>query len=128
MSFKKVAFLKSFTTDKPDPQPEKPSAYQRKNKLKTPSASWMFVSTMTCRDFSKDSYNYRDKNFILSDEGITYELPSHLKAVYEKKDKFSKTEFRKLPLNPGKLRNENKKQFPQMSYSNFQVITDTNRI
>ena len=128
MSFKKVAFLGTFTTDKADPEPEKVSVYQKKSEKKVSSAKWMAMSTLTCRDFSKDSYDYRDKNFILSDEGLTFELPPHLKEVYLRKNAFEKTEFRKLPLKPAKFRNEHKKTFRQMSESSLENITKVVRV
>lgn len=123
MSFKKVAFLTTYKTDVPDqPEPVK-STYERKKPTKLVPAAWTSMSTLTCRDFSKNSYDYKDMHFLLSDEGITYSLPPHLQTVYKRSSSFQKTEFRKLPLKPGKLRNENKKVFHAMSESSGKTFT-----
>ena len=127
MSYKKVAFFSTFTTDKPDPQPEPVSVYQRKPQKTEVPDIWVHMSAMTCRDFSKNTYSYRDKHFSLTEEGITYELPPHLRGIYEKNNQFQRTEFRKLPLKPGKLRNQNKKTFRYMSASSLDTITEVNR-
>ena len=127
MSYKKVAFLGTFKTDRPDPKPKEVSVYQMKKSKKIASAKWMHVSSLSCRDFSKNSYDYRDQHFVLSDEGITYELPPHLKAIYQKHNDFQKTEFRKIPLKPGKLRNEHKKTFRNMTESSLETLTQVTR-
>lgn len=125
MSFKKVAFLTTFAADTPDPEPEKASVYQKKKPTKVPSAAWMHMSTLSCRDFTKNTYNYRDMHFSLADEGITYSLPPHLSQVYKKTDNFQKTEFRKLPLKPGKFSSDKRKVFRNMSESSMKAYTLT---
>jgi hypothetical protein len=127
MSFKKVAFWTAFRTDQPDPQPEEASVYQKKKRLGVKKAQWMAMSTLSCRDFTKSSYDYRDKNFILADEGISYELPKHLGEVYRKQNEFEKTEFRKVPLKPGKFRNENKTIYRPMHESSGETFTHVER-
>ena len=127
MSIKKVAFLTTYKTDTPDqPEPVK-SSYERKKPTKVPSAALTSMSTLTCRDFTKNSYDYRDKNFLLSDQGLTFQLPPHLQSIYKRSNSFQKTEFRKLPLKPGKLRNENKRIFKVMHESSGETFMCLNR-
>jgi hypothetical protein len=128
MSFTKVAFQTHFKTDVADKQPPKPNVYNRKKPQKVAYSKWMSMSTLSCRDFTKNTYDYRDKHFILTDEGLTFKQPAHLSKIYERSSSFEKSEFRKLPLKPGKLRNENKKIFSEMYVSCGETFAHHSRI
>jgi hypothetical protein len=127
MAHKKVAFLTTYKTDETEPKPKAISVYQRKTEKPVKLEDWNFMSSMTCRNFSKDSYGYRDKFFVLSDQGITYNLPKHLSLIYTPDNQFQSTELRKIKFKPGKLNGNNKKIFKSMTDSSFNAITAVNK-
>ncbi|CAG9311511.1 unnamed protein product [Blepharisma stoltei] len=125
MANRKVAFCTTFYTDKPDELPKEPTGYERRLRRKRSPGRWLHLSTMTCRDFSKDSYDYRDAQFQLSDKGRTYNPATFEKKLFAPKNKFQKTEFRKIELAPGKLSNQNKKVFRNMTESSMGTFTNS---
>ena len=127
MSITKIGFLTHYKPTKPDPVPETPDKYARAKAKAVEKASWMSMSGLSCRDFSKNTYNYRDKHFVLAEEGQTFPLPSHLNQIYVRSSSFQKSEFRKLPLKPGKLQNSNKKVFHEMRVTSAETFTHIDR-
>jgi len=100
MAAKKIAFSTTYKPAQPDPPAKEKDPYQSKKPIRRPNARWLSLSTMTCREFSKNKYDYRDLNFQTSDSGLVYELPKSLQKLSKPEGKFYHTELRFLNFKP----------------------------
>jgi hypothetical protein len=108
MAAKKIGFSTTYKPAQPDPPAKEKDPYQPKKPIKRPSSRWLSLSTMTCRDFSKNKYDYRDLNFQTSDSGLVYELPKPLSKLSKPEGKFYNTELRFLNFKPNSTFNSKK--------------------
>ena len=99
MAYTKFAFASTFKTDVPDPRPTPVNPYQQKLRTKREPGRWLGLSSMTCRDFSKFSYDYRDGAPDLSDRGRFYRYNAIEKPkLIPDRTKLNKTELRFVPF------------------------------
>lgn len=108
MAAKKIAFSTTYKPTQPDQPAKERDPYQPKKPIQRPNARWLSLSTMTCRDFSKNKYDYRDLNFQTSDSGLVYELPKPLQKLSKPEGKFYNTELRFVNFKPNSTFNAKK--------------------
>mmetsp|Transcript_20853 Transcript_20853/g.38704 ORF Transcript_20853/g.38704 Transcript_20853/m.38704 type:complete len:146 (+) Transcript_20853:1-438(+) len=124
----KVAFLTSFKPSTPDPPAPKSDSYEKRLRRKRSPGRWQHLTTLTCRDFTKDTYDYRDTAPHLYDRGRFYKpCTAEANVIVERKDRFSRTELRHLNFSPGKLRADNRTVFPSQTVSSWTQLTDHSR-
>lgn len=121
----KIAFASTFKPLVSDPILPKPNTYEKRCRRKRSPGRWQHLSTLSCRDFTKVTYDYRDTAPHLADRGRFYKPCTAETAVLrERNDKFSKTELRHLNFSPGKLRAECRTIFPAQTVSSWTQLTD----
>ena len=112
-----VVFFKTFPAR---PRPATVSnPYQSRHPQSRPKGKWLGLTQLTCRDFSKDTYEYRDLHYSMGDQGWRYRVPSCLQGVYQCGGK----ELRKTDLGPGKWRNEGRTVQDKMRTSSTAMMT-----
>lgn len=108
MAAKKIAFATTYRGAYPDSPSKQQDPYECKKPIKRSNARWLSLSTMSCRDFSKDRYDYKDLNFQTSDSGIVYNLPKTLQKLQKPEGKFYSTELRFVNFKPNSKFNSHK--------------------
>jgi len=116
MAIRKVGFQTTYYTDKPDPVVPEKSVYERKPPKKRPKGRWLHLSSMSCRDFSKDTFDYKDLSFKLSDQGRTYQLSRCNLPT-------SKKQFKQFNFKPPKLHFETRSVNLPMRQSSWASLT-----
>lgn len=112
-----VVFFKTFPA-RPQP-PAVSDPYKQRLSQSRPKGKWLGLTQLTCRDFSRDSYEYKDLHFSMSDQGWRYPVPTCLQGVYNSKGK----ELRKTDLGPRKWRNAGKTVEGKMRASSTAMMT-----
>lgn len=120
-----VAFFVTYRPTKPDPPPPKASPYEKRLRQKRSPGRWQKVTSLSCRDFTKNTYDYRDTAPHLADRGRFYKpCTAEANVIPARKDKFSTTQLRHLNFTPGKLQSEHRKVFPEQTVSSWTQLSE----
>lgn len=112
-----VVFFRTYPAH--PPRAQSPDTYQHRKTQARPKGKWLGVSAMTCRDFTKDTYEYRDLHYCLEDQGWRFPVPACLQSLAVPLG----TELRKTNLGERKWRNEGKRLQAKMRASSTAMIT-----
>lgn len=112
-----VVFFKTYPAN---PRPSTVcNPYKPRHTQPRPKGKWLGLTQLTCRNFSKDTYEYRDLHYSLGDQGWRYPVPSCLQGVYQ----CGGEELRKTDLGPRKWRNEGRSVQSKMRASSTAMMT-----
>ena len=112
-----VVFFRTYPA-RPRP-PTVSDTYKQRLSQSRPKGKWLGLTQLTCRDFSRDSYEYRDLHFAMSDQGWRYPVPTCLQGVYT----CGGEELRKTDLGERKWRNAGKRVQGKMRASSTAMMT-----